>query len=108
METKWRREAKVFIRDLTHTLGNCSRLDSEKLSKYAFQGKTLGELINHLDSKGLRFSHPSEQDANLYASIFFIMRYAYQERRNNPNPPALSQQTRKRPTCRRGPCQSST
>ena len=79
VENKWRKEAKDFTRELTRTLGNCSRLDSEKLSKYVFQGKTLGELIDHLNSKGLRFSHPSEQDANLYAAIFFIMRYAYQE-----------------------------
>lgn len=79
VETKWRKEAKAFIRGLNRTLGNCSRLDSEKLSKYVFQGKTLGELIDHLNSKGLRFSYPGEQDANLYASLFFIMRYAYQE-----------------------------
>ena len=78
VETKWRKEAKAFIRELMRTLGNTSKLDSEKLSKYVFRGKTLGELIDHLDSKGLRFSHPSEQDANLYASIFFIMRYAYE------------------------------
>jgi hypothetical protein len=79
VETKWRKEAKVFLRELTQALGNCSKLDSEKLSKYAFRGKTLGELIDHLDSKGLRFSHPGEQDANLYASIFFIMRFAHQD-----------------------------
>lgn len=79
VETKWRKEAKAFIRELNRTLGNCSRLDSEKLAKYVFQGKTLGELVDHLNSKGLRFSYPGEQDANLYASIFFIMRYAYQE-----------------------------
>ena len=79
VETKWRKEARSFLRELTRTLGNCSKLDADKLSKYVFQGKTLGELIDHLDAKGLRFSHPSEQDANLYASIFFVMRYAYQE-----------------------------
>ena len=84
METKWRREAKVFLQDLNQTLGNCSKLDSEKLSKYAFQGKTLGELIDHLNSKGLRFSQPGQQDANLYASIFFLMRYAYQEFEKGP------------------------
>ena len=78
VEIKWRKEAKAFVRELTRTLGNTSMLDSGKLSKYVFRGKTLGELIDHLDSKGLRFSHPSEQDANLYASIFFIMRYASQ------------------------------
>ena len=75
VENKWRKEAKDFMRELTQALGNCSRLDSGKLSKYAFRGKTLGELIDHLNSKGLRFSHPSDQDANLYAAIFFIMRY---------------------------------
>jgi hypothetical protein len=79
VETKWRKEAKSFIRDLTRTLGNCSRLDSEKLSKCVFTGKTLGELLDHLNKYGLRFSHPSEQDENLYASIFFVIRYASQE-----------------------------
>jgi hypothetical protein len=78
VETKWRKEAKSFIRELIRTLANCSRLDSDKLAKYVFKGNTLGELLDHLNSKGLRFSHPSEQDANLYASIFFIMRYAAQ------------------------------
>ncbi len=78
VENKWRKEAKAFIRELTKTLGDTSRLDSEKLSKYAFRGKTLGELIDHLNAKGLRFSHPNDVDANLYASIFFAMRYAYQ------------------------------
>jgi hypothetical protein len=84
IEGKWRREAKAFMRELTQTLGNSSKLDSEKLAKYAFQGKTLGELIDHLDSKGLRFSHPGQQDVNLYASIFLGMRYAYQEFEKGP------------------------
>ncbi len=87
METKWRKEAKAFLRDLNQTLGNCSKLDSEKLSKYAFQGKTLGELINHLNSRGLRFSQPGQEDANLYASLFFVMRYAYQEFEKGPLQP---------------------
>jgi hypothetical protein len=68
VENKWRKEAKAFIRELTKTLGDSSRLDSEKLSKYAFRGKTLGELIDHLNAKGLRFSHPNDVDANLYAA----------------------------------------
>ncbi len=87
VEAKWHKEAKAFLRELTRTLGNCSKLDSERLSKYIFQGRTLGELIDHLDSKGLRFSHPGEQDANLYASVFFIMRYGYQELEKGPSPP---------------------
>jgi hypothetical protein len=84
VETKWRKEAKAFLSELSKTLGICSKLDSEKLSKYVFQGKTLGELIEHLNAKGLRFSHPGEQDANLYASVFFLMRYAYQECEKGP------------------------
>jgi hypothetical protein len=98
METKWRKEAKAFLRDLNQTLGNCSKLDSEKLSKYAFQGKTLGELIDHLNSKGLRFSQPGQQDANLYASIFFLMRYAYQEFGKDPEGTASNASNSQKPT----------
>jgi hypothetical protein len=79
VETKWRRESKTFLRDLTRTLGDTSKLDAERLAKYVFHGKTLGELVEHLNANGLRFSHPAEQDANLYASVFFVMRYAYQD-----------------------------
>lgn len=100
VESKWQKEAKAFIRELTQTLGNCSKLDSEKLLKYAFQGKTLGELITHLNSNGLRFSHPGQQDSNLYASIFFTMRYAYQEFEKDPNGTAsiASREVTKAPT----------
>jgi hypothetical protein len=79
IENKWRKEAKLFIRELKGTLGNCSKLDSEKLSRYIFQGKTLGDLIAHMNSNGLRFSQPNANDANLYASIFFIMRYSFKD-----------------------------
>jgi hypothetical protein len=79
METKWRTEAKVFLRELNRTIQNSGRLDSVRLSKYVFRGKTIGELIDHLGASGLRFSAPEKEDSNLYASIFFSMRYGYRE-----------------------------
>jgi hypothetical protein len=77
-ETKWRSEAKNYLREVNQSLNNYSLHDSERLKKYVFSGKTMGDLVEHMVSKGLRFSHPNKEDNNLYASIFFIMRYAYQ------------------------------
>jgi hypothetical protein len=79
-EMKWRSEAKNYIRDLTQSLNNYSVHDSERLKKYIFSGKTLGDLIEHMVSKGLRFSNPNKEDNNLYASIYFSMRYAFKEK----------------------------
>lgn len=78
VETKWRKEAKEFLRELARTLGNSSRLDADKLGQYVFHGKTLGELLTHMDAKGLRFAQPNGEETNLYASVFFLMRHAYQ------------------------------
>ncbi len=82
VEMKWRNEAASFIRELRRTLANSSRLDAEKLAGYIFRGNTLGELFSHMEARGLRFSRPDEGDANLYASVFFMMRFAYQDREN--------------------------
>jgi hypothetical protein len=78
-EMKWRSEAKNYLRELNQTLDNYSNHDSERLKKYIFKGKTLGDLLQHMVANGLRFAHPKKEDSNLYASIFFLMRYAIKE-----------------------------
>jgi len=79
VEMRWRKEAKAFTREMFRSLASTSKLDPEKLSKFVFTSSTIGELIQHLNSKGLRFARPCEQDANLYASVFFIIRYVLDE-----------------------------
>ena len=84
-ERKWRTEAKNYLRELSQALDNYSNHDAERLKKYIFTGKTMGDLMQHMVSKGLRFAHPNKEDDNLYASIFFLMRYSYQDFGKNPD-----------------------
>lgn len=84
VETKWRMEAKGFVQELSRALGNTSRLESSRLTTYVFDGRTLGDLIVHMNKHGLRFSKPDGRDVNLYASVFFLMRYALQESGKQP------------------------
>ena len=78
-EMKWRAEAKNYLAQLTETLNNYSNHDAARLKKYAFSGKTVGDLLEHMVSKGLRFANPAREDRNLYASVFFLMRYAFKD-----------------------------
>ena len=76
---KWRAEARNYLNQLTETLNNYSNHDAERLKKYAFSGKTVGDLLEHMVGKGLRFANPAREDRNLYASVFFLMRYAFKD-----------------------------
>ena len=69
-EMKWRSEAKNYLNQLTETLNNYSNHDADRLKKYAFSGKTVGDLLEHMVGKGLRFANPAKEDRNLYASVF--------------------------------------
>lgn len=78
-ETKWRTEATNYLKQVTDALNSYSTHDSERLTKYAFSGKTVGDLLEHMVGKGLRFANPKKEDRNLYASVYFLMRFAFKD-----------------------------